>query len=158
MTRKPEIRRIRPHGAEGLGFRDSFLVSFDSARPTFLQLFRGWHLKRTDDTKADPLGVRVIPDALGQLRVLHFPGAIGAAAGGAAAHRRLVVPRAAAHRMRVSLGGPIPWINGYVLAGAAFIEIRVILIEDPFDDIAIDIVEAPGIRLFFSDLLILEVA
>src|SRR5207248_2858276 len=42
--------------------------------------------------------------------------------------------------------------------GALFVEIRIILIEDPFDDVTVDVVQAPRIGLLLAHLLIFEIA
>ena len=45
--------------------------------------FRRGDFQRTDDAEAEPLGIGVVPDALGKLRILGFPGRFGTTAEGA---------------------------------------------------------------------------
>src|SRR5207245_6221332 len=52
------------------------LVFFNAACPIFLHLLGRWHFERPHYPEADPLGIRVKPNALGQLRILHFPGSV----------------------------------------------------------------------------------
>src|SRR5262249_33369647 len=71
---------------------------------------------------------------------------------------RLVIPGTAAHSVGVRLGGFVPGISHHSVAGALLVKVGVILIEHPFDHIAVDVVQAPGIGLFFAHLLVFEVA
>ena len=93
-----------------------------------------------NDAEAEELGIGVIPDTFGELRILDFPsGGGGAASGGAEGGGFVVVPGATAGGMRVRFGGFIPGIfRGGRLVGSGFR-----LIESPLEDIAEDIVEAP---------------
>src|ERR1044071_575648 len=50
-----------------------WLITFDATAPVFLPLFGRRDFERPDDAEADPLGIRVVPDAFWQLRILHFP-------------------------------------------------------------------------------------
>src|ERR1019366_7976786 len=109
------------------------------------------------EAKADKLRVREIPDALGQLRVLPLPGAVRTAPHVAATHPGLIIPGAAPHRMRIGLGRFVPGIDSAAIAGALFVIVRVILVEDPLHDIAVDVAKAPWVGLLLPDLLILEV-
>src|SRR5437667_9671980 len=81
------LSRIRP----GL-----VLVLFDSAVPVFSHFLRWRDLERADDAEAEELGVGVVPDALGQLRVLHLPRFIRAETRGTAEHFPRVIPRTTA--------------------------------------------------------------
>ena len=120
-----------------------------------LHFLGGGDLQGAHDAEPDPLGIRMKPDALGQLRILHFPGTIRAAAGGAAAHRRFVIPRTAAHGQGIRLSLFVPGIDS--ASGNFFVIIWIILIEHPFHYIAVNIVKPPGVGLLFADLLILEI-
>ncbi len=82
------------------------LILLHAAVPVRLHLLGGRRLERADDAEAEELGVGVIPDALGELRVLDLPLGTGAAAGGDAELGGIfVIPRAAARDVRVGLGG-----------------------------------------------------
>src|SRR5580765_1336340 len=68
------------------------LIPFGATSPIFLHLIGGRDDQGPNHAEADELGVGEEPNALGELGILHFPGALGTASGGAAAHRRFVVP------------------------------------------------------------------
>src|SRR4051794_19276506 len=57
----------------------ALLVQLHTVVPVAVHLFRRGDLRRTHQPESEPLRVRVIPDALGKLRVLHLP--IGARRG-----------------------------------------------------------------------------
>ena len=108
-----------------------------------------------NDAEAEELGIGVVPDTFGELRILDFPiGGGGATGGGAEGGGFVIVPGATAGDMRVRFGGFIPGI----FRGGRLIESGVVLIESPLEDIAEDIVEAPRVGLFFADLLVFEIA
>ncbi len=97
----------------------------------------------------------MVPDALGELRILDFPvGVGGAACGDPKFFCGIIVPRAAASGVRVGFGGFVPRI--VVFTG--FVEIGIVLVEGPFDDVPDDIVESPRVGLFLSDFLVLAAA
>src|SRR5437868_8031081 len=98
------------------------------------------------------------PNALGQLRILHFPGAIGTAPRRAAAFGRLIVPGTAAHGMGIRLSRLVPRISHHSRPGTLLVELGIILVQDPFDYVAIHIAQAPGVRLFLAYFLIFELA
>src|ERR1044071_933903 len=52
----------------------------------------------------------------------------------------------------------VPGISEGAFSGAFFVKIGIVLIKDPFDDIAVNIIKAPGVRFFLADLLIFEIA
>src|SRR5258706_5086011 len=125
-------------------------VLFRAAGPILLHFFRRWHFQGTDDAKADELRVGEIPDTLWQLRILHFPGAVGAAPRGAAAGGRRIVPGTSADGMGIRLGGLVPRIEHGLVAGGLFVVIRLILVEDPLGHVAIHIVKGPRIWILLS--------
>ena len=67
-------------------------------------------LRGTDQAEAEPLGVGHVPDALGQLRILLLPRGVGGTRAVQLTLRCVVVPRAAAHGMRIRRGGLDPRI------------------------------------------------
>src|SRR5262249_1708910 len=99
-----------------------------------------------------------VPNAFRKLGVSHFPGAIGAATGGAAALAGFIIPGTAADGMGVRLSGTVPGVDGDGLRGGFLVEIGIGWVEDPFGDVAVHIIKAPGIGLLLADLLIFEIA
>ena len=77
--------------------------------PGIVHFLDGGHAERADEAHAEELGAGVIPDALGKLGVHHFPGVLGAAAGGAAEVLWIIIPGAAAHRAGIEGGRFVPW-------------------------------------------------
>src|SRR5262249_11185705 len=69
-----------------------------------------------------------------------------------------IVPGAAADGVRIRLGGLVPRVDDWTGSGTLLVIIGIILIQDPLNDIAVDVVEAPGIWLLFANLLIFKVA
>src|SRR6185369_17629867 len=84
------------------------LVVFDAVGPVFGQLFGRRHFERTNNAEAEELRVRVVPDAFGELRVLHFPGGAGSASGRAAQTGGIIIPGTTARNVTIRLGGPDP--------------------------------------------------
>jgi hypothetical protein len=68
------------------------LVSLDAAVPIFREFFGRRNFERTNDAETEELRVGVIPDALWQLRVLHFPRRAGSAARGAPECEGIIIP------------------------------------------------------------------
>src|SRR6478672_3783800 len=79
--------------------RTRLLQALDAAVPVVVHLIGGRSLRRADQPESQPLRVRLIPDALRQLRILLLPGGVGRDAGGAAHNIRRVVPGSAADGM-----------------------------------------------------------
>src|SRR5580700_9740407 len=67
-------------------------IVFHTAIPVPVHLIRPGHFLRAHEAETEPLGIRLIPDTLGQLRILLLPGGVGRHARGTAQHIRLVVP------------------------------------------------------------------
>ena len=129
-----------------LGFFEEWIILFDAAIPDAVHFFWAGNDEWPNDAEAEELGIGVVPDTFGELRILDFPsGGGGAASGDAEGGGFVVVPGATAGGMRVRFGGFIPGI----FRGGRLIESGVILIESPLEDIAEDIVEAPRVGLFF---------
>src|SRR5882672_4833535 len=59
--------------------------------------------------------------------------------------------------MRVRLGGPVPRIRAGAWLRAFLVIIRLILIQNPFHDVAAHVLETPGVGLFFANFLVLEI-
>src|SRR6266581_5719055 len=58
--------------------------------------------------------------------------------------------------MRIGFGGFVPWI-GHALR-VLLVVIGIVLVEDPFGDVAVNVIKAPGIGLFLHHLLVFEIA
>ena len=103
------------------------------------------------------MGVGQIPDALRKLRIFLLPVFVGTTAGGAAQSIGVIVPGTAPDDV---------WIHGSsdgngIHSGFIFelgVEIGDVLIENPFGDVAVDIVQAPGIGKFLADFFVAAVA
>ena len=97
----------------------------------------------------------MVPDALGELRILDFPVGVGRAArGDPQFFCGIIVPSTASSGVRVGFGGFVPRV--FVFTG--FVEIGVVLVEGPFDDVPDDVVESPWVGLFLADFLVLAAA
>src|SRR5579863_6781402 len=103
----------------------ALLIIFHTAVPVAVQLIYPGHFHRTHQAETEPLGIGLVPDAFGQLRILLLPVGVGSHAGGAAQHVRRVVPGTAPHGMRIGLRGLDPGIR----FGSRFV--RRILVERP---------------------------
>src|SRR5688572_17460775 len=75
----PKIKRVWPTNRPRLSMKTtcSVLFLFHAAVPDLEQFLRRRDDERANHTNAQPLRVGVIPDALGQLRVLLFPRLVG---------------------------------------------------------------------------------
>src|SRR2546430_3340064 len=93
-----------------------WLVFLHAAVPVFGHLLRRRHLQRPNDAEAEELRVGMIPDALGQLRVLHLPRFVGRPPRGAAKLLRRVIPRAAPYGVRIRFRRLDPWIDNTAAA------------------------------------------
>src|SRR5581483_3182654 len=71
------------------------LIALHTAVPVCVHLFGRWNLLGPHQTKAEPLRIGVIPDALRQLRILLLPRRVGCNARAAPAFLRVVRPRSA---------------------------------------------------------------
>ena len=97
----------------------------------------------------------MVPDTLGELGILDFPVGVGSTAcGDPKFFCGIIVPRPASRRVRVGFGGLVP----RVVVFARFVEIGVVLVEGPFDDVPDDVVESPWVGLFLADFLVLAAA
>ena len=120
-------------------------IFFHAVVPELEQLLWRGHLEGTDDAEAEPLGIGVVPDALGELRILLLPLPTGAAAGGAAQHGKInIIPMAAARHVRIRFRGFEPRVF-CARAGELLVSGRVILVETPFHDVSVHIMESPGV-------------
>ena len=141
----------------GIKFVCASSFFFYTAVPVFIHFFCARDFERTDDAEANELGVGQIPDRLRQLRVLHFPVGDGVGASGATEAVGVVGPGTAASDVRIGFRGDVPGFGGD-FAGELFVVIGIVLIEAPFGDVAVHVVEAPGVGLFLADFLILQIA
>ncbi len=91
------------------------------------------------------------------MRVLHFPGAIGGATGGAAQFVGIIIPAATARDVRIGRGWFDPGIFGDGVR-EQLVSVGRVLVKRPLHHIAVHVVKAPGIGLFLADLLIFAVA
>ncbi len=105
------------------------------------------------NAKAHELGVGVVPHALRELRVLLFPIFARSPAGGAAQRLGIVVPRAAANRVRIQGFG-----DGQRLDRRFSLELRIVignvLIEHHSATLPCMSYKAPRIRLLLADLFV----
>src|SRR5471030_2768053 len=101
----------KPRHAAARKPRDLLLIVFQAAVPIQIHLRNTGDLRLTNQAETQPLGVRQVPDALRQLRVLLLPGRVGGNPRGAAQHVSRVVPPSAPHGVRIWLGGFGPRIG-----------------------------------------------
>ena len=113
--------------------------------------------QRSHNAETDMQGVGMIPDALRKLRVLIFPILGRADPGGAAEHFGIVIPRAAPNHTRKQFCGDIQRTHSS-LFGKLFVVVGTVLIEHPFGDVPVNVVQAPGIGFFLADFVIGVVA
>src|SRR5262249_14935093 len=98
-----------------------------------------------DDPESDEAGIRQIPHALRQLRVLNLPDERRGYAGGAPEERRIVHPGTSPDDARILFTcRQAEWKNGRRIGCKLLVELRVVTIEDPFSDVAVHIVQSPG--------------
>src|SRR4029077_3024357 len=60
--------------------------------------------------------------------------------------------------MGIGFGGFVPGVQAGIVPGALLIVFGVILVEHPFDHVAVHVVEAPGVGLFAANFLVFEIA
>src|SRR5207253_2302672 len=107
---------------------------------------------RADDAEADVVGVRQPPDALWPLRVTPVPALVRAEAGGAATALRAVGPRAAPDDVRVAgLRRQVHRARRGAARPGGGVGVGPVLVEAPLPDVAVQVVQAPGVGLLPAD-------
>ncbi len=110
--------------------------------------------ERPDDAEPDERGVGVPPDALRPLGVLDAPLGVRPAPRGAAELVGVVVPRPAADHVGIFLGvGQDDRAERRLVGGERLVGVGDVVIEAPLGDVAVHVVQAPGIGLLLADLL-----
>src|SRR5262249_32285842 len=94
------------------------------------------------------------PDALWPLRIVLDPVLVRDPAHRTAAGGRVVAPGAATGHVREAVGGRQQYrIQGQLFLDAIGIEVLLVLIDAPFHDIAVHVVQAPRVRLAGAHLV-----
>lgn len=123
-------------------------------RPEFLDFLEGWYFARTHQSKTNEDSIRVIPDTLRKLWILLFPRQIRSHAGGASVPGGSIVPRPSLDQARIQGIGCNQRVHHQL--GRCLVGRRGVLIQHPFPNVSVHVVQPPWISGFLSDFLILE--
>ena len=108
-----------------------------------------------DDPEADEGRIRVPPDALGPLGVLHAPFGVGRSPRGTAQTISVIIPGTAASHVGVFLG--VGQHNrasrDRVRRGESLVKVGDVMVQAPFRDVAVNVVETPRVWFLLADRL-----